>query len=219
MGVDAPIIFDVGANRGQTVDHYQEYIPNARLYCFEPVPDTVKILEEKIKDRANVSIFPMALSDKPGRRNFYVNGSSATNSLLPRETAGRRYFPSFADFNKLIEVDVTSIDHFLDEHKIDHIDILKFDIQGGELMALKGAAKTLQAQRISLIYTEAFFIPHYEGSPLLHDLWSYLESFQYSLFGLYGIRRANNGQVRFGNALFVNEQVRRNVVDQFPDEP
>ena len=34
------------------------------------------------------------------------------------------------------------------------IDILKLDIQGGELMALRGAMRLLEAGNVSLIYTE-----------------------------------------------------------------
>ncbi len=218
MNISSPVIFDVGANRGQTARRYCKHFPESKLYCFEPFPETVNSLRQEVNHLSNVTVVPMAVSSTSGRREFFVNGSHATNSLLPRNTNGRRYFPSEADFKLMIEVDVTSIDEFMIEQDIKHIDILKFDIQGGELMALQGAMKALQNRAISVIYTEIFFVHHYQDSPLFHNLWQHLDQFQYSLFDIYHLRRAKNGQLRFGDALFVSPQVRQDIVDNFSDE-
>ena len=93
------------------------------------------------------------------------------------------------------DVETITIDEVMKLNNINKIDILKFDIQGGELMALQGAMNALQQKKISLIYTEALFVPHYENNPLLRDLWNCLEQYGYSLFDIYDMYRATNGQL------------------------
>ena len=45
---DTPIIFDVSANKGQSVEYYKKLFPNCIIHCFEPDIDTFKILYKKI---------------------------------------------------------------------------------------------------------------------------------------------------------------------------
>lgn len=212
-------IFDVGANKGQTAEEYRGKFPNAEIYCFEPFPDSVTSLKRKFSDDARIHIVSKAVSEKSGRTTFYVNELDATNSLLPRPTSDRRYYPKQAGLKNTMEVEVTTLDDFISDSEIKVVDILKFDIQGGELMALHGARNLLKTGGVSLIYTEIMFIPHYEGSPLFHEIWSVLVSYGYSLFDIYNISRATNGQIRFGDAIFVNESLRDAVIDKYPDEP
>lgn len=60
------------------------------------------------------------------------------------------------------------------------IDILKMDIQGGELLALKGAQSLLEASRIRLLALEVEFKPLYKDQPLFWDICAYLYRFGYS---------------------------------------
>lgn len=219
MGVTSPTIFDVGANKGQTEKKYRTFFPDANIYCFEPFPDVVEYLKEQVGDHPGTKVVPMAMADQPGKRRFHVNGWNVTNSLLPETQSTRRYTPSTADPVSTMEVDVTTIDQFTHQKGIDKIDILKFDIQGGELMAFRGAAKTLEAKAVSLIYTEFMSVPLYEGNPLLYELWAFLEQYGYTMFDIYNLVRANNGQVKNGDAIFVSRQMREQVIDRYPQEP
>ena len=63
------------------------------------------------------------------------------------------------------------------------------------------------------------FVSHYENNPLFYKIWDFLESYQYTLFDIYNLCRAKNGQLRFGDALFVHPQVRSNFIDRFNEEP
>jgi hypothetical protein len=161
----------------------------------------------------------MAVTNENGNKTFYLNDADATHSLLPRSVSGRRYYPRSAGPKGNIEVQTTTLDEFVAVHRISATDILKFDIQGGELMAMHGAQALLQSGQVALIYTEAFFIPHYEGAPLFYEVWSFLAGFGYSPFGMYKIHRATNGQIRYGDVLFVSESMRKDVINKFPEEP
>jgi FkbM family methyltransferase len=212
-------ILDIGANKGQTAEKYRAKFPGAEIYCFEPFPDSVTLLEKKFSHDARIHIMPMAVTNENGNNNFYLNDTDATHSLLPRSVSGRRYYPKSAEPKGNIEVRTTTLDDFVAARQAPAIDILKFDIQGGELMAMRGAKGLLQSGHVSLIYTEAFFIPHYEGAPLFHELWSFLAEFGYSLFGIYKIHRATNGQIRYADVLFVSESIRNGVINKYPEEP
>ncbi|MDJ0744806.1 MAG: FkbM family methyltransferase [Xenococcaceae cyanobacterium MO_167.B27] len=212
-------ILDVGANKGQTARKYRSQFPTAEIYCFEPFPDSIAELNRKFSDDQKIHIVPKAVAQEKGIATFYVNERDETNSLLPRPSSERRYYPKSAKPKETIEVEVTNLDEFLKESNISMIDILKFDIQGGELNALHGAESLLEEKSTALIYTEIMFIPHYEGVPLFHEIWSFISKFGYSLFDIYNLGRATNGQIRQGDALFVSESVRNNVINKYPEEP
>ena len=212
-------IFDVGANKGQSAKQYRSRFPNAEIYCFEPFPESVTVLRRTFSDDARIHIVPKAISDTLGRATFYVNECDATNSLLPRPASTRRYYPEWAGPKNSIDAEVTTLDKIISDRKISAVDVLKLDIQGGELMAFHGARNLLKAGGVQLVYTEIMFVPHYEESPLFHDLWSFLAGFGYSLFDIYNISRARNGQIRQGDAIFVSESLRHTVIDRYPDEP
>ncbi len=219
MGIDNPTIFDVGANIGQTANEYRLRFPHSTIYCFEPFPNSIETLKEKFGEDSGIKVIPKAISDKPGIQKFYLTGLSTTHSLFPRLTRGRRYYPSSTGPRSETNVSVTSIDEFTAEKGIENIDILKFDVQGSEMLALKGASQLLEKRAVSLIYTDINFIFHYDGGVLFHELWKFLADFQYSLFDIYHLKRATNGQIRYGDAIFVSEQVRSQVIDKYPEEP
>jgi hypothetical protein len=76
---------------------------------------------------------------------------------------------------------------------------------------LKGASKRLANKQIKLIYSEVMFVPHYEGGCLFHDISGFLSQYNYSLFNLYNLKQARNGQIRWGNSIFVSPEIRTHI--------
>lgn len=150
----------------------------------------------------------MALSFKDSKSTLFLNGHDGTNSLYPRPKAGKRYYPPDGDTLEKREVSTANLDA---EFAGKQIDILKMDVQGSELDILKGASKLLQAGDIKLIYTEVCFIPHYEGAPLFDAIFQYLDSFGYSLYGIYNEMHAPDGQLRFADCIFINPSLRKKL--------
>lgn len=219
-GIEAPVILDIGANQGQSVAAYRKVSRRAMIHCFEPFPAALEILKKRFQGREGVQIHPFAVTDRTGTQTFHLNRHIQTHSLLPRPQTGRRYYPRVAaPAGEKIEVACTTIDEFIRNENLRQIDILKLDIQGGEIKALNGARRTLETLRPALIFTEAPFIHHYEGEALLHELWTFLGEFGYSLYDLFGLDRASNGQLRYANALFVSKDLREQVLDRLHPEP
>ena len=180
----ANTIFDLGANYGSVTIEYKKIFPDASVYAFEPFPDIFKSLKETMSVMKGVHVYDQAVAEKTGTRTFYVNENADTNSLFKSQETGMSS-DQMARNKTSIEVKTISLDEFCREKNIQFIDILKMDIQGGELDALKGAANLLRGEKIGLIYAEAFFIPQYAQQPLIQDLMVYLDSVGYQLQDIY----------------------------------
>jgi hypothetical protein len=155
----------------------------------------------------------MAVSDYVGKTKLYVNADLTCNSFFPRPACGPRYYPEKAENIGEIIVDMTTIDHFCNQANIERIDILKLDIEGAEIKALSGACDILSKHAVYLIYTEVMFVSHYEGGCMFGELGGFLEKYGYTLFNLYNLKRAKNGQLRWGNAIFLSPQARARISD------
>lgn len=137
-------LFDVGAYIGQTTADYMGLFPQATIYSFEPFPLSFQNLHQRFKESTLVRPTQLAISNKTGEQNFYVNQNSQTNSLLPTTAEVERWINSNAIKTiDVIEVPTITIDDFCKQHSIDGIQVLKMDIQGAELMALEGATEQL----------------------------------------------------------------------------
>jgi hypothetical protein len=161
----------------------------------------------------------VAVADRSGTMAFHLNRLPYTSSLLVRPAVTRRYYPGRDGLQQRIEVPVVRLDDYCLQHGVPRIDIVKLDIQGGEMAALRGMDGLLREARVDAIFTETFFVPHYDGAPLLHDLWAHLQTRGYGLFTLFPTREGRNGQLRLGDAIFISAALREAVVDACPEEP
>ena len=183
-GKNIRTIFDVGANRGDVTGRYRELFPDAVIYAFEPFPLSFETLRDRYGRFASVRCEPVGLSDKEETRQFYVNRNVDTNSLLKPAKTGLSSDAQVAN-ESVIDIRTTTIDIYCKANNIAQIDILKLDIQGGELAALKGAAGLLAEKRIGLIYSEVYFLEQYEAHPLFHEISRFLHSHGYYLQDIY----------------------------------
>jgi FkbM family methyltransferase len=201
------VIFDVGAYIGEVTATYKKIFPNATIYCFEPFPDSFQKLRQLSADYS-IKTYQIAISDYRGKTALHLNVDPSCNSFFPRPTTDVKYYSTKAENIGETAVDTTTIDNFCCAENIPRIDILKLDVEGAEIKALKGASDKLSKHAISVIYTEVMFVKHYEGGCLFHELAALLDQYGYSLFDVYNLKRAKTGQLRWGNAIFLSPQVR-----------
>ena len=186
-----PIIFDIGANRGTVVGTYLHYFPDSTIYAFEPFRDSFEVLKNRFGLNNNVQCIESAVASSKGFKEFFVNKNVDTNSLLrPRKTGLRSDVQ--VDNCSVINVKTLVLDEFCNEIGVDHIHILKMDIQGGEFDALQGLKNMLSQSAIDIIFTETYFIQQYENQPLFHDISALLFKYGYQLQDIYNPIYGNN---------------------------
>jgi FkbM family methyltransferase len=182
--------------------------PEATIYSFEPFPESFQKLRRRFEGNSLVKPIQFAVANKVGKKKFYVNQNSATSSLLPTTDSAEYWVDPNAIKNiTTVDVAVTTIDDFCKQESIDEIQILKLDIQGGELMALQGATEKLRQGSILLIYTELLFVPIYEGGALFYEMCDLLSGYGYTLFNMYNFYHARSGHIKWGDAIFVSPRL------------
>lgn len=152
-------VLDIGANFGLYTYHASKAVGRAgRVIAFEPVPSTRSTLRKvcgmfRLK---NVTIVPKGCSDKAGVTAFSLplqsngtpNAGLAFISISDAEHSSRRD-QSVWEETSTIEAEVVRIDDFLPE--IEKLSLVKVDIEGADLLALRGARQTLEEHRPAVI--------------------------------------------------------------------
>jgi len=164
-----------------------EYFSGSQIIGFE----TDKDLCEKLNKEASsgYNFFYQALGQKNEKRNFYNTENPMCSSLYqPNEKFLERYQTlEVVKLKNITQIDTVSLDHFVLENKIEKIDLIKIDIQGGELDVFKGGKNTLK--NTLFIISEVEFNTLYINQPLFGDVHNFLikENFMFNKFlGLDG---------------------------------
>ncbi len=202
---DVEIIFDVGAAIGDVGIRYSELFEQAKIFCFEPFEETYKTLVKRTRNREQIKTYNRALSNVNNERtSFYFNSFFPTNSLLQMSNEYTKYLSSrkmeCLGSNPVITV---ALDDFCQENNIHKVDILKMDIQGGELQALQGAKKLLENHLIELIYTEVLFVSLYQKQCFFWDLGCFLQQYDYRFYGMYNLAYGSKSMV-CADAIFLS---------------
>lgn len=161
-----PVIVDVGANKGQTVDFFLKLYPNATIYSFEPNKKLYNKLADKYSKHNNVTVFNLGISDTKGSLTFHENILDETSSF-EQVDLDSKYLRKKARVLGVkpediiagsYEVEVTTLSDFIKAHGIDHVNILKIDTEGHEYKCLHGLfSETNAASMIDYIQLEQHY--------------------------------------------------------------
>jgi FkbM family methyltransferase len=199
-----PVIFDVGANVGQTIESFLQVLTQANIHAFEPGQETFRKLCEKYSGVPNLVLNNVALGAVAGTAEFIENTAPTMSSFL--EPGAETWW---GEVKQRVQARVKTVDEYCDEHRIDYIDILKLDTQGFDLEVMRGAGRLLSAQRIHLIYVEIIFSEMYRGLPRLDHIFGFLADRGFVPVAFYDFNYQNE-RVSWADALFVNPQFRPN---------
>jgi FkbM family methyltransferase len=179
------VIFDIGACGAEDSIKYSRLFPDATIFSFEPLPENVQLAKKNLADYniQNVHLINKALSDKNGTFDFFVSSGrpmdapdddwdygNKSSSLLPPDK--HTEVVNFIQFNNTISVNSTTLDEFCKNNRIDRIDFIHMDVQGAELMVLKGAVASLNF--IKAIWLEVSTIHLYREQALADDIEKFM---------------------------------------------
>jgi hypothetical protein len=98
---------------------------------------------------------------------------------------------------------ITTIDEWIKENEKPVIQLIKLDIQGVELQALRGATNTL-INTVQLVYTEILFNPLYENGAVYSQIDLYLREHGFVLYDIYRPKYNSDEIIMWGNAILVH---------------
>jgi FkbM family methyltransferase len=180
------VIFDVGSNNGQYLEHLLSFFRHRTMayYCFEPDPVAYGHLARLAEGKQGVSIFNIAFGAQHGVMTLYQNNSGSVGSSL----VSLNDKPN----QQMVDVQVSTLDSFCKEHGINKIDFLKVDTEGFEAEVLKGATHLIANNQINYIQLE-------HGSMQSIKMGSSLYAYQQMLpkFRLYHIKQNGLRRIRY----------------------
>lgn len=170
-GIQPQGVLQVGAHQGQEVETFRK-LKLDPIVLVEANPKLASALREKFADAKDVIVIEGAASDKEGTAEFNLASMDQSSSLLPSAKHSNLY-PKIT-FDHKINVQTFRLDKTLADLGIDfsRLNLLVMDIQGAELLALRGATDILP--HVEAIQLEVNFDELYEGCPLIYDLDDFL---------------------------------------------
>jgi len=161
-------VIDIGANIGITTVAIAKRIGGGKLYSFEPVPEYFNTLKKNLSSNRleNVKVYKLAMTDQVGRADFYQKGLST--GIIFEEGA------------KKFEASATTVDRFLNEEKIERIDLINMDCEGSELLVLRGAKETLRKSEVK-IFCEIHHDLLKQLGQSVGDLIKYLQGLEFEV--------------------------------------
>jgi FkbM family methyltransferase len=176
------IIFDIGSRDCvQSIEFYQSF-PNAQIYAFECNPNTINMCKENIKNYTDrITLIDGAVTDYDGEITFYpIDQYKTQTSWNDGNPGASSIFKSNGnyDIEKYVQYEIKTKCHRLDTimklNNIHKVDIIWMDLQGAELLALKGLGKYLQY--VKYIHTEVSHKEIYEGQVMYKELNDFILS-------------------------------------------
>lgn len=195
---ERPLVFDIGANRGQTIERFRNAFTQPLIHAFEPGRDTFANLERRCASIPDLHLNNVALGARAESRTFLENTRDDMSSFLE---------PSVDAWGEIADrypVEVTTVDDYCAAHGIERIDILKSDTQGFDLDVLRGAQRRIDSGAIRLVFLEITFSDMYKGSPRFDEIYAFLADRRFALVSFYDFYY-QRGRAGWTDALFISD--------------
>jgi len=198
-------IFEFGSRYGEDTVEFAKRYPRATIYGFECNKSTLLECRERTSTYSNIVLTEKAVTEIDGPTSFFPinkekttttwsDGNQGASSLF--RASGKYEIEDYVQDEDVVEG--ISLKSFMDSKGIDGIDLIWMDVQGAELMAMKGLGEKLG--NVKIIQAEVEFIEIYKGQPLFEDFKNYLISNYFDFIGF------NSMSCYSGDAIFANKQ-------------
>ena len=190
-------VMHIGGHTGQEVEKYQNAGIQNGIF-FEPQKEPFAACCIKSSQAGSVT-YNLALGNESRKIDMYtaVPYYGMSSSIL-KPAKHLEQYPQI-NFEGTEEVDMTTLDSFIEERDIDlsNYNFINIDVQGYELEVFKGAKKTLET--IDYVYAEVNRDEVYENCARVEELDSFL-----SEYGFTRVLTEWSGDT-WGDALYVKQ--------------
>lgn len=185
---EVKIVVELGARDCNNTEIFHNIYLKSKIYAFECNPRTINICRNKILKLKRAQLIEKAVIDKNDKINFYpINQNKSEKSNWCDGNPGSSSIFKVIGKNSIerliqdrITVPTTKLSSFMISEKIKFIDLLFMDIQGAELLALKGLEEKIK--KVKIINTEVSFLELYKNQPLFNDIKKYLNEKGFVLY-------------------------------------
>jgi FkbM family methyltransferase len=197
-GFSPNVVIDCGANLGQWSRLALSVFPEATFHLIEPQPACTASLRGLARETGRAQVHAVAMTE-PGVAEVRmigggdVGGGTGAWVARPGEAAIGEAICRATTLDELLAAEVTPADRCL----------LKLDLEGHELPALRGAARLLGA--VEVVLTEfQFFEINANGRPTFGSLLRMLDAHGFDLYDFAClVSRPRDQRLRMGDAVFV----------------
>jgi FkbM family methyltransferase len=197
---------DGGAANGVWTRQFKRIYPDARVLAVDPRDDVQPELQQLAREHSGVTVAQTLLGDRAGEVEFHV--ASDQSSMLPDSDApaGSRAPESSgaAGAGRLRKAPITTIDALIRSTSFPWPQLIKLDLQGAEMIALRGAADAMRHADALLL--ELSFFRLQKGAPLAAEMIAFLQERAFRLYDIAGLwHRPLDGALAQGDFLFLRD--------------
>ena len=159
---------DCGAHMGVHTKTMIDKVDSAPVVAIEAIPELAAYLRKTLCSDSRLRVIEAAVSREDGWSKFNVAvGAKGYSGIRPRENVGVEGW-------REIDVAVVSLDSIVKSEMLEHVGLIKADLEGGEFDALRGAEETLKRDRPFVVFEN--------GLRLSANLYGYSEADFFDFF-------------------------------------
>jgi FkbM family methyltransferase len=182
-GLSCKLIMDIGANQADWSKMAKKFYPEAKFCLIEPQIEMKERLES-FCNGSNQSVYFIAGADKKsGTKYLTVYDDLAGSTFLPFET------DQLKEIGKQRAVEMIAVDDIIESGQCGIPDLVKLDVQGYELEALKGASKLFGKTEVFILEVSLFSFDDCPGMPILSEVLHFMAERDYVAYDFPGFMR------------------------------
>jgi FkbM family methyltransferase len=141
-------IIDVGANVGYTARFFAQAVGRTgAVHAFEPNPVIYPLLKQNVASLEQISVYNLGLSSSNDELPLFLAGNNHGVACFSEKYPATHLAYREGEPMRTVNAKVVIGDDFLKRKGIDHVDVIKIDVEGWELNVLSGLAQTISASR------------------------------------------------------------------------
>jgi FkbM family methyltransferase len=224
---DKPLIFDIGANIGDSINFFKSIWPNSIIHAFEPQKSCFEQLDDTAsKYTGSVIVNKVGVGDLNSKNvDFYTHelskglagvhkinlesNDSIDFTQLRKAKSQTDLNDYLSKINNLEKIEIIKIEDYILNNPLNgnYIDLLKIDTEGYEPEVLVGIGEELK--NVKFILTEILFYDYYEKKLSFYDIERVIKKYGFELYEIFHIsKNPMNGRTDWVDVIYKNSTIR-----------